>query len=428
MYFSARTAGACRTPELRRITALFLLLAGELALARTGAAAAAQSVTARQLVRTVDSALAATAQAAEDPKGGLDRRHPGVASFWRALEGMRLRVAQIGAALERREGDFFALVDQGSTDLGVLRVAWARTGVRNETIAGGVRLASASYRLLRANFGREGLRHRQGGDLSEAERRQFQRIQRAERRFAASLQPLRERARRRGDAATVAELDRFRGEAERIATAPLVLETYLNALIAGGEMRGEWEANAPYMRQDAPEELAAADPIVQDLYVESDIGQVFTVDLGAAGSHLDRETEVPAGEEAAAAPGAVQLYQPAEGEAEPAAAAEIAGPVFATEEDAGAPLDGIESGPAEDLPESAAVEEDGIVEEEDLAEAETAGVEDARVVPAPGETPATPEAGKASPAPAEGKGPTKASPSEPAKPPAAVSPVSHLIG
>src|SRR5262245_14876229 len=319
------------------ITAFFLLPAGELA------AAPAPTVTARELVRTVDSALAGVAQAALDPQGGLNRAQPGFAPFWNALAAMRQRVIQIESALARRDGEFFVLLDQGSADLGALRVAWARSGAGNAAVAEGVRVASASYRALRANYGQEALRHRQGGDLSEAERRQFQRIQRLQRRFAESLEALRERSRRRGDEAAVAELDRFRREAQRIASAPLVLEAYLNALIAGGETRGEWEADVPYLRQDASPELAAADEMVQDLYVESDIGQVFTVDLGGDGgwSYLDRETEAPSG---------VQLYEVA-GDAEPSG--EIAAPVSET----------VEKVAAEDLPEAVEVEEDGIVEE-----------------------------------------------------------------
>jgi hypothetical protein len=339
--------------QFRIVTALFLL-AGSLA------AAPVRGVTARQLVRTVDSALTGVAQAAMDPTTGLDRRRPGFASFWSALAGLRLRVSQIETALQRRDRDLFVLLDHGSADLGALRVAWARTGARNEGIAQGVRIASVAYRTLRANYGREGLRHRQGGGLSEAEQRHFQRIQRMQRRFAESLLRLRERSRRRGDEVTVAELDRFRQEAERIARAPMVLESYLNSLIVGGEMRGEWEANATYLPSGAPEDLAAADEMVQDLYVESDIGQVFTVDLGTAGggSYLDEETEVPSG--------TVQLFQLAEGDAEAPPAEEI--PVLLS--DAGEGEAG-ESEPAEDLPEGEAVAEDEILAEEDLEELES---------------------------------------------------------
>jgi hypothetical protein len=397
--------------KFRTVHVLFLLLVvPEL----VWAAGPARRLTARQLARTVDSALAGVAQAAEDPAAGLDRAAPGTAAFRGALGGMRLRVSRIESALERRDGEFFLLVDQGSADLGALRVSWARTGARNDTIAQGLRLASASYRLLRSHFGREGLRYRQGGGLTEAEKRQFQRLQRANQRFAESLRPLRERAERRGDPTTVAELDRFRAEAERIAWERLALETYLNALIAASEMRGEWEANAPYLRDDGPEELAAATERVHDLYVESDIGHVFTVDLGASGwPPMEQEAEIP--QELQAVSGAVQVFQLVEGE-EPAPEETVAGP----ESESLAAEDAEEIGADEEIdPESADPEgleeaaelDDEILEEEDLGvEEEGAGAEVEAA--GPPEKAAEPQAG--SPA-AEGS-PSPAPPTAPPPP------------
>lgn len=296
--------------KLRNAAILFLLLAGQPAL--TGAAPA-QPANARQLLRTVDSALAGVSEAARKPGD------PKLATFLSVLERMRLRVKGIGNALAQRDEEFFVLVDQGSTDLGALRVAWARAGVGNEEVAAGLRIASAAYRMLRASYGREGLRHRQGGGLGEAEKRQFQRLQRAQRQLADSLLRLREGARRRSDRATVAELDRLRETAARIVWAPLDLEAYLNSLIAVSEMRGEWEVNADSIRDDAAEDLAAANAAVQELYVDADIGHVFTVDLGKNGgwSSLDGEAAAPAdAPEVLAGPGAVELYQPSEEEGE----------------------------------------------------------------------------------------------------------------
>jgi hypothetical protein len=391
--------------KFRATAALFLLFAGELAL--SAQTASPRRVTAWQLVRTVDKALFDVAQAAGTAETGRGSGAVTSAPFWSALNGMRLRVSRIEAALARRDGELLLLVDQGSADLGALRVAWARAGVENGTVAERLRVASAAFRMLRANYGREGLRHRQGGGLSEAERRHFQRVQRTQRRFADSLEPLREGSRRRGDVVAVAELDRFRSEAHRIAWAPLELEAYLNALIAGGEMRGEWEADAPYLRGHAPGELAAADEAVQDLYVESDIGHVFTADLGAVGalSHLDREMEIPAGEETV--PGAVEVYQLAEEEEPPVE--EIAEPYDRSGE--GGPVVEIEAVPAEDLPEGAETADEGILEEEDLEEPEGA-VEQA-------EAPLDEPARKPEPDPAAGKDaspsdtPKKAAPARP---------------
>jgi hypothetical protein len=267
---------------------------------------------ARGLARQVDTALAGAARAAKDPRTGLDPRNPKYAPFWNALQALQDRVGRIEGALSPRTGEFFLLVDQGSTDLGELRVAWARTGVKNARVAEEIRAASSAYRTLRASFSREGVRQRQGGLLSAAERQQFQRLRQAEARLAERLRFLRDQARRRGDAATAAELERFRAEAERIAQASADLTSYLNALIATGEMRGEWHANAPYIRKTAPPaEWAAADETVQDLYVDADIGQVFTVDLGAtAGDGAAAETSAGGGVQTGQDPGEMVVLEP----------------------------------------------------------------------------------------------------------------------
>ncbi len=254
-----------------RIAALLFLL---LAIAQAGRADLPPA-TARQLARTVDSALAGAARAAK----GLDPRSPKYAPFWSALQAMRTRVSRIEAALGSDE--FLLLVDQGSSDLGALRVAWARTGAKNDQVAERLRTASTSYRSLRSTFGREGLRLKQGGTLSAAESQQLARLQQSERRFAASAQRLRDQAQRRRDAATAAEMERFRAEAESIAQASADLSSYLSALNAASEVRGEWQADRPYVRKTAPPaDLAAADATVEDLYTDADIGHVFAADLG----------------------------------------------------------------------------------------------------------------------------------------------------
>jgi hypothetical protein len=280
-----------------RIAPLLFLL---LAIPRAGRADV-PVVTAGQLAQTVDGALAGAARAARK----LDARNPKYAPFLSALQALRMRVSRIEGA----SGDeFFLLVDQGSSDLGELRVAWARTGAKNEQVAGQLRVASTAYRSLRSQFGREGLRLKQGGALSEAERQQLANLQASERRFAERLRRLRDAAQRQRDAATAAEMERFRVEAEQIAQAA-DLASYLNALIAISEMRGEWQANVPYVRKTAPPaELAAADDTVQDLYVDADIGHVFVADLGKT-----PETPSAATADEGAAPDAkVQVFQPGE--------------------------------------------------------------------------------------------------------------------
>jgi hypothetical protein len=357
------------------------------------AAAEAPVASARELARTVDSALAGVARAAADPKQGLDRRNTKVSSFLDALAAMRSRVGQIEGALDRRDGGLFLLVDQGSTDLGELRVDWARTGARNDGITKGMRTASASYRTLRSTYGREGVRQLQGAALSEAEKRQLQRLQGTEQRFAGNLQRLRDEARRQQDAVTAAELERFRQEAVETAAAAADLATYLNALIATSELRGEWSADAPYVRKVAlPQDWAAADETVQDLYVDSDIGQVFTIDLGKT---------------AAGPPGPVQAGQPSPGGPGPAgeAAADPAAPAQ-SEEIGGEPVQAIEVAPAVDP--ASVPPADGSAGEEDATVEDTAGAAPAEAVEAVPPVAAEPDHPAKAP---------EASPKKPTKPP-----------
>ncbi len=140
-------------------------------------------------------------------------------------------------------------------------------------LAGGIvrptRAESARQRTVTPSAARAGVAQRR--PLSAAERRRLQRDQ----------------ARRRHDLAA-AELERFR-----------------NALIAAGEMRGEWSAGAPSVRKAVPPQArAAADETVQDLSVDADIGRVFTVDLGATPETPDgpEAPEAEAGSEAGPVP------------------------------------------------------------------------------------------------------------------------------
>lgn len=378
-----------------RIAAAVLFLLALPGVGRAGAPAA----DARGLVRQVDTALAGAAQAAKDPRTGLDPRNPKFAPFWSALQALQDRVGRIEGALAPRTGEFFLLVDEGSADLGELRVAWARTGVKSSRIAEEIRAASSAYRTLRTQFGREGVRQGQGGPLNEAERRQFQRLRQAEARLAERLRFLRDQARRRGDAATAAELERFRAEAERIAQAAADLSSYLNALIAAGEMRGEWHANAPYIRKIAPPaQWAEADETVQDLYVDADIGQVFTVDLGATPPDGAAEAEAPAGG------GRIQAYQDSGNTV-------VLEPIVTSVDEISAPADFASD--SEDIEDEPAVE---IADDEDGPAAEEGVV----VEPVEAIEPGEPEAGSKAP-PVDAANPAKppkaeAKP-EPAKPP-----------
>jgi len=367
---------------------------------------------ASRLLEATDQALADLARLADDPQDGLGARHPNSAPFRSSLALLVSVTDRLAGTLAARDPEFFDLLEQGSVALGGLRVAWAHVGVRNDAMTADLRLASASYRLLRATYGREGLRHAQGGELSGAERSQFQRLQRTQRRLAADLERLRDQARRRKDSALAAELDRYHAQATLIAWAPLDLASYLNALIATSEMRGEWRADAPYVKKAVPhQDWTAADQTVEDLWVDADIGKVFMVDLGKPGDGAAADATP------AVAAAAVQTYQTAASE-------RAEEPVESGEAE---PVEQAASQPEPEEPQAAV--EKGVVEEEDLEDEEPAAADAVQTAPPAVAADAKPAADQAQPAPAPAKetkeepkkdpGPAKVKPTKPAAPPAA---------
>jgi hypothetical protein len=260
-------------------------------------AASPRRTDAHQLLRLAEAGLGDVVHAAEASQGRLDPAKPEQRPFWRAVDKMNVLLRHVRARMRARDESFFSALQAGSAALGELRVVWARMGVPDPGVNEGLRILSESYQLLRTGYGREAVRHRKGRGLTEAERERFLRIQQAQRHFADLLRELQEIARKRNDAAALAELQRMAREAERIANAQLTLDAYLNALMIGDSQRGEWTGNAQYATPD--EEWQEAGTFVEDLYTRQEIGHVYALDLGTlpdiapSVTHFEEPTELP---------------------------------------------------------------------------------------------------------------------------------------
>jgi hypothetical protein len=294
------------------------------------AAHAAQKADARTLLGMAQTGLSQAVRAAQATGGKLDRSRPEQRPFWTALDKMGPALGRVRSGMAARDSSFFRALEDGSASVAELKVVWARTGAPDAVVSGALRVLSSSYELLRTGYGREAVRNRMGLGLLPAERARFLRIQQTQQRLVLVLRDLEERARRRGDETTRAELDRMAQDAFRVASAQLNLNAYLKALMLADDQRGEWTANSQYINADDNSEWQEAGTVVEELYVEADIGQVFMVDLGDAGdlnepgetvasndppittfspsvlSILDEPTEVP--EELTEA---VEAYEPA---------------------------------------------------------------------------------------------------------------------
>ncbi len=256
---------------------------------------------AHQLLRLAEAGLGDMVHAAEATQGRLARSKPEQQPFWRAVDQMSSVLRRVRAGMAARDKSFFRALEDGSAVLGELRVVWARTAVPDRGVNEGIRILSESYQLLRTGYGREAVRHRKGHGLTQAERERFLRIQQAQRRFADLLRELQEIARKRNDAAALAELRRMEIDAERIAAAQLTLNAYLNALMLGDAQRGEWTGNSQYAASGDLSEWQEGDTVVEELYSEEEAAHIYILDLGTVPdtgpsvltTHFEEPTELP---------------------------------------------------------------------------------------------------------------------------------------
>jgi hypothetical protein len=290
--------------------------------------------------------LAASRAALADLEGRLAQpRSPearAVAPLRDAAARFAAQLASVESRLRARDPGAFADLETGSQLLGELRTFWSQSGSRRSEIEADVRTLSASYRRLRSVYGREGLRFQQGGPLSAPERQQLEQLRQTTLIFTARLQTLRQHAVQQGDRRRVAEIDRYLAESDRIAQSEPDLSSYLNTVMADDEMAGEWKAQGEDLRQLDPQGWGDADEAVGQLYVESDIGHVFSLDLGKTPDGWAFLDEPPADDPTAAddRPGRprMKVLQPLQG-------ADLVDEeaLAATDEASAAPLDGSEA-------------------------------------------------------------------------------------
>lgn len=273
------------------------------------AQAAPRKADARALLGMARTGLSQAVRAAQGTGGRLDRSRPEQRPFWNSVDKMGSALQRVQAGMAARDSSFFRALEDGSADLAELKVVWARTGAPDASVSGALRVLSSSYELLRTGYGREAVRHRMGFALMPAERARFLRIQQTQQRLVYVLRDLEERSRRRGDETTRAELSRMAEDAWRVASAQLTLNAYLNSLILADSQRGEWTANAQYAPAEDRSEWQEGDTVVEELYVEADIGQVFMVDLGDVNAPEEPAPSAPS-TPGALAPGAVTSLAP----------------------------------------------------------------------------------------------------------------------
>jgi hypothetical protein len=398
---------------------LSLLLLGSAIPTSAGQTPPGRRANARKLLRLADGASLRLIQAGQ---GRLDRdvrSRP----FWEALLHMDTQIDRVGRGLQTRDLSFFQALRSGTASLAELQVTWSLAGIKDPAVDQNLRTLAAAYGRLRHRYGPEWVRFQTGRPLSEDERLRFARMRVEQGLLAGRIAPLRDRAARAGDGATVDELTLLLAQIQAIATASATLGDYLDASVAADSIRGAWHGTRAAHGADE-EGWAEADQAVSDITTNEGVGFVFTSDLKTVQdwSFVEEETEIPAeiaqadaGEGGEISPGQIVELGAVEEEPEvlildeePEAASDETEPV--EDELSAEPLPGDEA-----IEEIEAIE----IEEEDLAVEPPA--EDAALEPCPA---GSPECGDGAVPPAETPLPPMAVPA----PPPATAPDSLPIG
>lgn len=229
------------------VTAALLTGAGLPTLHAEDAAAKAKSrATATSLVEDANRALAYVVKAIQQGKQ-LDAKNPRHQPFLTSLRSMSLTIDQLGKGLTDREARFHVALSQANEDCAQLIITWPRCGVTNEKVKEGISALAESLDELRDHYGKEALRRKKGGPLSEKERAHAAAIESRAKRMAAELTAFQRQVEEKEDKAFAAELQRLVKELKQLERARDTLDGYLWALVWLDTFEGEWAAYSYYV-------------------------------------------------------------------------------------------------------------------------------------------------------------------------------------
>ena len=264
---------------------------------RPGEKKAKKKVDALILAKDLRRSVAFAAKSAHQAKDArLDPKSVHAQPFWTELRKMEKTVSGISAGLKAHDPKVFQAIGKGTETLAALRVAWHRTGAADANVKEGIETLSHAYNALRKDYGKEAIRRRQGGALSEREQQHFADIKDKEAKVAARWKYLRDKAALKGDKRVVEELDHLLGEAERIAKAEVTVDAYLHALVLVDAVEGEWAAYSYYVPADLRPSWHEAEVVTEATFAAWDVDYAEEVDSVAVEdwAYLAEDAEVSA--------------------------------------------------------------------------------------------------------------------------------------
>src|SRR5438105_2453661 len=206
---------------------------------------------AKTLLHDAKKAAAAMIKNARADKA-LDPKKPKNKPFWKSvhLVAKNLKTAETGLAA--KSNDFFKGIADAREAEEQLKVDWQLTDSKNKKVIENGKKLGHALAILRTDFSKEAERKKKGGDLTEKEKAQFEKIKGQQKELLAKIKKLEGEAKK--DKALEKGLAELKKQANHILKEPATVDAYIATLylldVQIGLIRGyeyyvdkEWRAD-----------------------------------------------------------------------------------------------------------------------------------------------------------------------------------------
>lgn len=194
---------------------------------------------AKTLLHDAKKATAAIIKNARADKD-LDPKKPKNKPFWKSvhLVAKNLNVAEAGLAAKK--DDFFKGIADAREAEEQMKVDWQLTDSKNRKVIENGKTLGNALAMLRTDFSKEAERKKKGGELTDKEKAQFEKIKAQQKDLVAKIKKLEGEAKK--DKALEKGLAELKKQAEHISKEPATLDAYIATLylldVQAGLIRG----------------------------------------------------------------------------------------------------------------------------------------------------------------------------------------------
>ncbi len=228
---------------------------------KTKKATTGKKATAKELVAAAKKALAGMVKNARADKG-LDPKTPKNKPFYGAVKKIAKELDRAEKGLASKSNDFFDAVSDARTAEEQMKIDWQLTDSKNQKVIDDAKRLGHALAILRTDFSKEAARKKKGGELTDREKAEFEKIKAQQKDLIAKIGKLKGKAAK--DKALVHGLTDMEKNAKKIVDAPLTVNAFVATLYLIDEIEGQLYGYDYYIDKDW-----RSDWIVVDTYVTS---------------------------------------------------------------------------------------------------------------------------------------------------------------